>query len=213
MKRTFSIALALITWVAVFVQSYTFVIMFQNEGFSLGDSIAQVLSFFTLHTNVVLALVVSLPLIMRNGRLYDWANAAWTHGAVTVYITMVALIYHFVIRDLWNPTGVTLWMDIILHYISPLGWWIYWISSPKGYLKLSYAWTWLLFPFIYIVGILLRGHFASFYPYPFLDVDQIGLLTVLFNVAGMSLLFWGMGLLVWLIDRGWGRLAGRGSIR
>jgi len=213
MKRMFSIGLALITWMAVLVQSYTFVNMFYSEGFSLGESVVHVLSFFTLHANVALALVVSLPLVLRSGRLYDWASAAWTQGAVTVYITMVALIYHLVIRDLWSPSGITLWMDIILHYLSPIGWWIYWISAPKGYLKSSYAWSWLVFPFLYIVFILVRGHVASFYPYPFLDVERIGLVTVLFNIAGMSLLFWCMGLMVWLIDRAWGRLAGRGSIR
>lgn len=213
MKRTLSIALALMTWMAVLVQSYTFVRMFQQEGFSLDESVVNVVSFFTLHANVALALVLSLPLIVRKGRLYEAATASWTHGAVTVYITMVALIYHFVIRELWNPSGITLWMDIILHYLSPIGWWLYWFTSPKGYLKLRAAWAWLIFPFLYIVFILVRGHFASFYPYPFLDVDRIGLVTVLFNIAGMSFLFWCMGLFVWLIDRGWGHLAGRGSLR
>ncbi|MFZ5976285.1 MULTISPECIES: Pr6Pr family membrane protein [unclassified Hydrotalea] len=33
---------------------------------------------------------------------------------------------------------------------------------------------WLIYPLLYLVYILIRGSFSGFYPYPFVNVLQIG---------------------------------------
>jgi hypothetical protein len=51
---------------------------------------------------------------------------------------------------------------------------------------------WLAYPLIYLFYILIRGNFAGFYPYPFVDVVKLGLQKVLENSVMLMLLFIGL---------------------
>jgi len=47
----------------------------------------------------------------------------------------------------------------------------------------------LVYPIGYAFYALLRGVVDGFYPYPFVDVGQIGYPRALLNIAGLSLAF------------------------
>lgn len=59
----------------------------------------------------------------------------------------------------------------------------------------------LWYPLIYLGFILLRGHFSGFYPYPFVDVTQLGYPSVLVHCIGMTVLFVAISLLFIFIGR------------
>ena len=82
---------------------------------------------------------------------------------------------------------VTFCIGCCLHHRSPLRW--------------KDAVTWLAYPGVYLVYILARGAVSGLYPYPFVDVNELGYAGV-FTRAGIFLLvFLGMGLLVVAVAR------------
>ena len=54
----------------------------------------------------------------------------------------------------------------------------------------------MLYPFIYLIAILARGHVSGFYPYPFVDVTQLGYPKVLVNSLMVVLVFVGIAVLL-----------------
>jgi hypothetical protein len=55
---------------------------------------------------------------------------------------------------------------------------------------------WLLYPFLYLIVILARGHISGFYPYPFVDVTQLGYPKVVVNSLWVVLVFVGIAVLL-----------------
>ena len=110
--------------------------------------------------------------------------------AIAVYITMVGLVYQIILRQIWKPTGTQMIVNELLHSIIPLlvivFWYLYEEKSPITYKKIL---QWLIYPIIYLIYILRRGYFSNFYPYPFVDVGNLGLSKVLINSAGLIVLF------------------------
>ncbi|UTP37651.1 Pr6Pr family membrane protein [Phenylobacterium sp. LH3H17] len=56
-------------------------------------------------------------------------------------------------------------------------------------------------PLAYGAYSVWRGPHADFYPYPFLDVSKLGLERVAMNMAGMTGVFFVLGLVFIAIDR------------
>jgi hypothetical protein len=71
-----------------------------------------------------------------------------------------------------------------------LYWWRYVDNKPRQW---SLAIRWLLFPAVYFVYAILRGKLEGVYPYPFIDVNQLGFQKVLINALGIMLLFLATG--------------------
>jgi hypothetical protein len=110
--------------------------------------------------------------------------------AITLYITIVGLVYNVILRFLWAPTGMQKVVDELLHSVIPLLVLLYWILFvPKKELEFKNIFPWLIFPAVYLVYTLIRGAFFSFYPYPFVDVILLGYNTVLLNSFCMLLAF------------------------
>ena len=61
--------------------------------------------------------------------------------------------------------------------------------------------AWLIYPLAYVAYTLAHGAVMNWYPYPFLDVTQLGYLTVLWHIVVLTCGFFGIGLLISAIDR------------
>lgn len=81
-------------------------------------------------------------------------------------------------------------LDELLHSVIPLLVILFWKAfEVKSAVRFKQILLWLICPLVYLVFILVRGHFAHFYPYPFVDVDELGLSKVLVNSIGLVLVF------------------------
>ncbi|MGA8691436.1 MAG: Pr6Pr family membrane protein [Methyloceanibacter sp.] len=126
---------------------------------------------------------------------------------------VVAVIYHYLLRQLWNTQGWELVADTIEHVVAPVLYVIDWlVFVPKRTLKVKSAFAWLAFPLAYAVYSLIHGPLTDFYPYPFIDVSKLGYAKVLTDMGMLILVFTALGLLLIAIDRGIG-LEGRGRDR
>src|SRR5689334_22089207 len=96
-------------------------------------------------------------------------------------------------------------VDELLHSVIPILFFIYWfLLVPKQQLQWRSFWSWLIFPLVYLAFILARGSFSGFYPYPFIQVNKLGFSRVLFNAAGITVIFLVISLILigiakWLI--------------
>lgn len=138
-------------------------------------------SFFTIQSNlVVLAAAVTLALRPdRDGRLWRVVRLDALLG-----ILITGLVFEIVLAPQVHLTGGALVATIGLHYISPwatLAAWLLFGPRPRitwGTVAASFLW-----PLLWLTYIFVQGVFTSWYPYPFLDVTEIGVGVALRNAA------------------------------
>ncbi len=192
MERVLIYLLAIIGWITLVVRIY---LKITTSGLPLIESLVQFFSFFTILTNLLVTIYCTVNLLSSNQK--NQTNLFLkqeTLTALTVFILMVGTVYHLVLKSLWNPEGLLMITDEIHHTFVPLGTLALWIVSKNnksGNLKSLYGW--LLYPFLYLSIILINGSFSDFYPYPFLNVTELGLGRVMVNsfylLIVMSFLF------------------------
>ena len=87
--------------------------------------------------------------------------------------------------------------DILLHRVTPLLVPLYWyFFLPRGLLRWIDPCLWSIYPLAYLVYALLSGHATGQYPYPFLNVGQLGATRVAWNagIIAVAYLCAGFGL-------------------
>lgn len=127
--------------------------------------------------------------------------------SVTMAILLTHLVFHFMIYPAVKPmmgcaklSGQTRMMaadNLIIHYLVPWTTLLYWLLCAPGKQRIPgfAAMIWLVFPLVYAIAVLLRGRSGKNlagtqhpYPYPFLDVQALGLTRVLRTCALLTLL-------------------------
>jgi hypothetical protein len=93
--------------------------------------------------------------------------------------------------------------DHLLHEVVPLMVPLFWLFlAPKGRLKWRDALWWAAYPLAYLIYALIRGVADGKYPYPFLDVAEIGGFQAAINCLLIGIGFLGAGYaFVWLDRR------------
>ena len=185
MKRKLAILFAIIAWFAVIVQFY---IMIENRVSSISETVIRFFSFFTILTNIIVATYFSSQ--ATKSKVSGFFDQPGRLTAVTVYILVVGLVYQFVLRQVWVPTGMQKVVDELLHSVTPIITLIYWfLYEKKKMVKWSEVPNWLIYPAVYLIYILFRGNFSGFYPYPFVNVPEIGIQQTLVNSFFVLILF------------------------
>lgn len=178
--------LAILGWFAVIVQFY---LMLQTAKASTAELTIRFLSYFTILTNTFVAVCCTFLAWFSDSTFGRFFSNAKTQTAIAVYITVVGLVYNTILRFIWAPTGLQRLVDELLHLIIPILFVLYWWVIVRTSFRWNAFLPWLWYPLIYLGFILVRGHFSGFYPYPFVDVSQLGYSAVLINCVGMTTLF------------------------
>jgi len=178
MKRVLLYLLAIIGWITLVVRIY---LKITTSGLPLMESLVQFFSFFTVLTNLLVTIYCTVHLLSSNQQ--NRTNLFLrpdTLTALTVFILMVGTVYHLVLKSLWNPEGLLMITDEIYHTFVPLGTLALWIVSTNNRLgNLKNLFSWMLYPILYLLFILIIGSFSDFYPYPFLNVAELGIEKVM----------------------------------
>lgn len=196
---------ALLAWFAIITQG---VLMMENRVASIPETILRFFSFFTILTNTLVAVYFTSIWIGRKTSLSKLFQKPGAITAITVYITVVGLVYQLVLRQIWEPQGLQQLVDELLHSVNPLYFILYWyLYEEKAKLKWPFIPSWLLYPLLYSVYILIRGSFSGFYPYPFVNVAELGLSQVLLNSIGLVFVF----LSISVLYIGFGKVLAKGK--
>lgn len=176
------VAVALVIQLALVFSGGQDVNAYQDTaGESLATRLVQLFSFFTIQSNLfVLGTSIALALdVFRDGKVWRVLRLSALLG-----IIITGLVYETILAQLIHPEGWALAATIGFHYISPwatvIGWLIF---GPRP--RMTWATTALAFiwPIAWLVYTFVRGAVTGWYPYPFLNVTEIGFADAVRNSA------------------------------
>ncbi len=172
-------------WFALVLQLYLIIV---NRTASIPETIARYFGFFTILSNIIVA--VSFTMVYKKGIGNSFFTKPNTLTATAVYITIVGLIYNIILRFLWAPHGWDKVADEMLHSVIPVLYILFWLKYvPKQNIQWKNIFPWLIYPLVYLGYTLLRGSFVNWYPYPFINVAEIGYNKALVNSGMVTVAF------------------------
>ncbi|MBT2495880.1 Pr6Pr family membrane protein [Microbacterium sp. ISL-59] len=176
---------------------------------------ANFLSFFTIESNILAAIVLLIAAIwaLRHRRTTD-AEPRWLAVllvCVSTYMIVTGIVYNTLLRNVELPQGVTVpWSNEVLHVVIPLVLLIDVLFAPR---RRALGWSTVaitaIFPLAWAVYTLIRANFIIapatgdpwWYPYPFLDPHLVpgGYLGVSGYIVGIAVAIVGVAAgVVWI---------------
>lgn len=144
-----------------------------GESVSLGVRLLRLFSYFTIQSNlIVLAAAIMLAWRPR----FD--SPVWRVVRLDslLGIVITGLVYAIVLAPQVHLTGAAEVATIGFHYISPwaalAGWLLFGPRPRMTWATVGAAFGW---PLLWLVYTFVHGALSGWYPYPFLDVVEIGL--------------------------------------
>lgn len=195
------------TWIGLVVGAAALILQFAltiparlETGDNIFGAVVFYLTFFTILTNLVLVLIYVAELWPQEG--LSWFRTPVTRGMMVAAIILVGLFYHFVLASTWNPDGLWKLADIVLHYVTPFFYVLWWVLFMRhGRLKFGEIPAMLLPPVIYLVYAMIRGAILAEYPYPILEANRIGYGAVALNILYLLVEVAVLSAIVVAIDR------------
>jgi hypothetical protein len=201
-KRLAVVFIALLTWLGLLIQFYVSLTQSLAAGKTVLSGVSTYFSFFTILTNLLIALGLTLSLAFPRSRPGSFFSLPGVQTATAIYIAVVGIVYSLVLRHLWDPEGLQKVADLLLHDIIPILYIVFWIAGvQKHALRGRHALLWLIYPAAYLVYALFRGAVTGTYPYPFIDVTTLGYPRMFANAAVLLFIFLGLGLTVVALAR------------
>lgn len=201
------VLLAVAGWFALVVQFYLYL---NGRSAPATELIIRYFTFFTILNNGIIAACSTTLLLAPSSSWGKFFSKNTTLTAMAVNITIVGTVYNTILRFLWNPQGMQLVVDELLHLVIPGLYILFWlIGVRKGGLKWNSFLSWTIFPIVYLVIVLARGAISNYYPYPFLDAAKLGYPKVLFNLLGIAIAFIVFALLFIAVDKWMDKRASR----
>lgn len=169
MKKSLHNLFRVIVEVVVFLISGVgiFVELFSSSSFESG---LQLLSFYTLQTNIMVFLCMGFLAFYsifkkeRTGLLYFFV------GGIAIWIMITGVLYHVFLSAIHNPSGIKSITNIVLHYVVPWSMVGYFaVFFDKKYINWIFPLLWTSYPIVYLIISLIRGKFQGFYPYWFIN--------------------------------------------
>ena len=202
----YAATLALLEWFALALQFYLTLNLSLANGMSLLQGTANYFSYFTILSNLIVALVLTGSRWSPNSRWGSCFARPTTQSAAAVYITIVGLVYSLVLRGIWDPQGLQKLVDVLLHDLLPVLYLVFWFAFvQKNKLRWVDALWWLVFPTLYCGYLLVRGSRTGWYPYPFLHAANLGYAGVARNGFMLLFAFLALGLVLIAIAKGLSR--------
>lgn len=199
--RAYRLFFAALTLVAVVYQLY--------DGAANRDdfSVSNFFSFFTIQSNIIAAVVLLLlATIWREERSL---NVTLLRGGAVAWMTTTGVVYGLLLSGYTDALQTAVpWVNNVLHRIVPIVMVVDWIiERPFHRLTFRQCLVWMAYPLAFLAYSLIRGPIVDWYPYPFLNPDEVGgYAGVAAYSVGIAIGFLGF---IWLIvtlgNRPWER--------
>lgn len=198
---TLLLGLLFVSSLTGFITSYFPGVWGEPLSFWVSDLIATV-SYFTIISNLLIALMTGAQLFAPDSKIGLMTSTAMAQTALAVYITITGLVYHLLLADTWNPTGISKVSDELLHTVTPILYVVLWWVGVRGkVLRFRQTVPMLLVPLLFLAYWLVRGPLIGQYPYFFMDINEFGAIQVGLNMFGLCLLFWIVAVVYWALNR------------
>lgn len=161
-----------------------------HGGETLGQAVWGMLRFFTILTNLLVAGTFG-GIAMGRAPAPRWLLA------MTAAIAGVGIVYHVALARLLEHKGWEIVADQGVHSVVPVFTVLWFLACVrKGVLRLGHVPLVVIWPTLYCIYALVRGSVEGDYPYFFIDANTLGVGELLVNIAGLTLFFALLGLLL-----------------
>ena len=170
-----------------------------SSGQPLINRVVDYLSFFTIWSNIVVAIVAGY-FVYQPRAASPRFQTIWFIALLMISVT--GLIYHFALADLVDTQGAAAVSNACNHILTPLAFVLAWlIVGPRGWISLKLIMASFILPLSWILLTLIRGAIVDAYPYPFVNVVKLGYGPVLMNLVVILLACCVLALLLWGVDK------------
>lgn len=163
-----------------------------------GGSLSNFFSFFTIESNLLAAFVLLVVGVGMLAGKKARPQFAFIRGAMTLYMVITGIVFALLLSGLEQRLQVTIpWVNMVFHQLMPIVVLLDWVLfPPKFTFKFRHTIWWLVFPLVYLVYTLVRGPLVDWYPYPFLDAQEVGWLYVIVTCVAIAI---GAAGLAWIL--------------
>jgi hypothetical protein len=190
--RGYRIAFALI---GIFTMTYLFIHNYNN---SPDFKASNYFSFFTIHCNILVAIVLLISGLTSLGERPTQRFDS-IRGAAVAYIALVGVTYGVLLAGYQEELQTNVvWADNVVHKIIPIVMVVDWLLVPPSReIPFRKAYIWMVYPLVYLAYTLIRGPQVDWWPYPFLNPhhESQGYGVVALYSVGIALAFF---LFVWI---------------
>jgi hypothetical protein len=152
------------------------------------ERVLNIFVFFTIWSNILVGVTTGL-LAARTDRTSTVFRSCYL--AAVLMIAVTGIVFQVALADIHDLQGKAAAADFLLHKLVAVAGWVFF--GPRGMATSEAVRGAVVIPLVWLAFTLLRGPFASdFYPYPFVDVADLGYLRVLVNAAVVAALFLGL---------------------
>ena len=150
-----------------------------------------VFAFFTIQSNLLVAVSALLTALQPD---VDTLLRPVLRLTALVAISVTGVVYHAVLAGLVEMSPAAAFANLLVHTVVPvmavLGWAAF---GPRGRTSRRVVGLSVVFPVAWVTVTLVRGPLVGgFWPYPFVDVDELGWGQVLLNCGAVAVLFVGL---------------------
>jgi hypothetical protein len=188
--RRFTAGTAALGWAGLAIQFYVTMSLFAGKDNGLLGGLSSYFSFFTVLTNLLAVMALTASLRDKKSIAMRFFSRPSVQSGIASSIALVGTVYTLFLRNVWDPQGIQLVANILLHYLMPVLFVIFWwIAVPARNVAWSSILRWMLYPIAYFAVAMVRGVLSDVYPYPFIDADQIGVARAFGNACVVLLCF------------------------
>jgi len=150
-----------------------------------------VFAFFTIQSNLLVAVSALLTSLQPD---VDTLLRRVIRLTALVAISVTGVVYHAVLAGLVEMSRAAAFADLLVHTVVPLMAVLGWAAfGPRGRTDWRVVGLSVVFPVAWLAVTLVRGPLVGgFWPYPFVDVDELGWAQVLLNCGAVAMLFVGL---------------------
>ena len=181
-----------------------------NIGVFTSNPNYKTLLMFTCLSNA-LCIVYFLIDIIYLSKNYKKDNTTFlpsVKGIAMMSITITFLVAQFVLKMKLSFTSSYEISFLGLHYLVPIMTILDWLLfDKKGQIRLYYPLVWCLAPYLYFISALISAQYGSGfgidsrYPYPFMNVEELGINKVYITLIIMTFIFVFIGYIYYYADK------------
>lgn len=168
------------------------VIALYEEVFAIGGFQPGAFIFFTIQSNILVALFLFLSIVM-----YKKNRAVNQLRGISLFAVLITgIMYNFILHKAYLEWGTYAYSlsRTITHIVSPTGFFLDWLLFDEhGYMKWKDVFIWAAYPLVYCLILLFTGMRFGIYLYSFLDasygyallIKRLGLISFALFVIGL----------------------------
>ncbi|MGB2573372.1 MAG: Pr6Pr family membrane protein [Henriciella sp.] len=214
----FRVALFALSWLTLIAQ-YLLMVPDHTDS-SLIMATLNFFGYFTILTVTSVALATTVPVIHAARARGIWAGSPGpvfetllrffdrpaVRAGIGLNILLVCVVYNTLLAPIHNPTGLGALTNTSLHTLIPVLYLIDWaLYSDKSDMRYEDLAFWIIYPGAYGVFHIFRGLIFGNFVYPFLDINELGAISVSVNMLILGAVYViGAVAFISFGRRGWG---------